>query len=150
MSSLKELTLRLNNHNIIDDNITKLNKQVHLLRQERNNLESQILKEMTELNLGSKKLKFNNISYSISTSKNKPGLTLDLIKEISNRLFGEEQTHLLLNSINRYRETNKKTSYVLKHKKISQAKKKSYRKSVVKSETNQNNNNLSLKKKLLE
>ena len=150
MSSLKELTLKLNNHNIIDDNITKLNKQVHLLRQERNNLESLILKEMSKLNLVSKKLKFNNISYNMSLSKNKPGLTLDLITEIGNRLLGEEQTQLLLNSINRYRETNKKTSYILKHKKISQSKKKSHRNSVVKLETNQNNNNLSLKKKLFE
>lgn len=150
MSSLKELILKLNNHTIIDDNINKLNKQAHLLRQERNNLESLILKEMSELNLGSKKLKFNNISYNMSISKNKPGLTLDLLKEIGDRLLGQEQTQLLLNSINRYRETHKKTSYILKHKKINQSNKKSNRKSVVKSESTQNNNNLSLKKKLLE
>ena len=146
---MESLTNELKRHSELDDKIKLLNKQAHILRKQRTVLEENLVSQIKQMKLDYKKLKFSNNAYVVSTAKEKPVLTIELIKQVATKLIGNVKALELVNKINEYRDANKKHYSTLKRKLISQ--KKSMRKnpkSEPKSEP-KNNHSQSLKSKAL-
>ena len=118
MSNIEELKENLSKHATIDSKINNLNKLATQLRKQRSQLETNIIDKMTSLNFENKKIKLNQTSYYIGINKQSPSLTLELIKSVATKLFDEPSALQLLNEINKYKEENKKETYLLKHKNI--------------------------------
>ena len=154
---MESLTAELKRHSELDDKIKELNKQAHNLRKQRTSLEENLVSQIKHMNLDYKKLKFSNNAYVVSTTKEKPVLTIELIKQVATKLIGDVKALELVTKINEYRDTNKKHYSTLKRKLISQKKSmrknpksnpKSDSKSNPKSDS-KNNHSQSLKRKTL-
>ena len=139
---MESLTNELKQHSELDDKIKVLNKQTHILRKQRTNLEEKLVSKIKNMKLDYKKLKFSNNAYIVSTTKEKPTLTIDIVKQVASKFIGEDNALELITKINEYRESNKKQQSTLKRKLISN--KKSMRKNSVK--YSKNNHSQSLKK----
>ena len=139
---MESLTNELKQHSELDDKIKVLNKQTHILRKQRTNLEEKLVSKIKNMKLDYKKLKFSNNAYIVSTTKEKPTLTIDIVKQVASKFIGEDNALELITKINEYRESNKKQQSTLKRKLISS--KKSMRKNSVK--YSKNNHSQSLKK----
>ena len=154
---MESLTAELKRHSELDDKIKELNKQAHNLRKQRTSLEENLVSQIKHMNLDYKKLKFSNNAYVVSTTKEKPVLTIELIKQVATKLIGDVKALELVTKINEYRDANKKHYSTLKRKLISQKKSmrknpksnpKSDSKSNPKSDS-KNNHSQSLKRKTL-
>ena len=139
---MESLTNELKQHSELDDKIKVLNKQTHILRKQRTNLEEKLVSKIKNMKLDYKKLKFSNNAYIVSTTKEKPTLTIDIVKQVASKFIGEDNALELITKINEYRESNKKQQSTLKRKLISS--KKSMRKNSVK--YSKNNHTQSLRK----
>ena len=139
---MESLTNELKQHSELDDKIKVLNNQVHILRKQRTTLEEKLVSKIKHMKLDYKKLKFSNNAYIVSTTKEKPTLTIDIVKQVASKFIGEDNALELITKINEYRESNKKQQSTLKRKLISN--KKSMRKNSVK--YSKNNHSQSLKK----
>tara|TARA_B110001469_G_C9638695_1_gene320726 strand:+ start:1975 stop:2427 length:453 start_codon:yes stop_codon:yes gene_type:complete len=148
---MESLTNELKQHSELDDKIKVLNNQVHILRKQRTTLEEKLVSKIKHMKLDYKKLKFSNNAYIVSTTKEKPTLTIDIVKQVASKFIGEDNASELITKINEYRELNKKHQSTLKRRLISN--KKSMRKNSIKYAKNpktyvKNNHTQSLKKKV--
>ena len=148
---MESLTNELKQHSELDDKIKVLNNQVHILRKQRTILEEKLVSKIKYMKLDYKKLKFSNNAYIVSTTKEKPTLTIDIVKQVASKFIGEDNASELITKINEYRELNKKQQSTLKRRLISN--KKSMRKNSIKYAKNlktdaKNNHSQSLKKKV--
>jgi hypothetical protein len=147
---MESLTNELKRHSELDDKIKLLNNQAHILRKQRTILEEKLVSQIKQMNLDYKKLRFSNNAYIVSNTKEKPTLTIDIIKQVATKLIGEKQALELVTKINEYRDANKKQQSTLKRKLISH--KKTMRKNIMNGSKNpnsdsKNNHSQSLKKK---
>lgn len=149
---LQPLIKNLNSYNHVNSKIAILNKQCSTLRSERLNLEQTIIYQIKDLSLETKKLKIQDKSYYLGENKDKPTLTLDLIKQVAKSTLGSDQAERFMNNLVDYRNENKKVTTCLKVKK-KRSTKSSKKRSLIESAdasltTDKSNYQQSLKKKL--
>lgn len=149
-NDLHPLVKNLSSYNDISSKITILNKQCSELRSERSNVETEIINQIKDLSLETKKLRIDNKSFYLGESKEKPSLTLELITRIAKSSLDQDQANKFINHLINYRNNNKKITTCLKIKKKRLSSKSSKRslhehKPLTKEKSNQHQ---SLKKKL--
>ena len=115
-SKLTSLIKKLNSYSVLASQIDSLNKQCHDLRKQRSLLETEIVSEINGLSLQSKKLKIGDSSYYLAQQKEKPNLTLELIKHIAKDSLGNEHGNKFVGDLNTYRDEHKKVTICLKIK----------------------------------
>ena len=134
-----QLTKHIDTYCQIDDKIHLLNKHTHQLRKKRHGIETNIMSEFQNLNIETNKFKYGDNMLVVTDSRDKPNITLGMIKEVATPLLGSDGVHNLLEAIKTYRNTHKNTSYHLKRKKISPGK-KTLRKNIGSSQLTSANN----------
>lgn len=151
-NDLQPLVKNLNSYTQVNSKITLLNKKCSELRSERSDLEETIIHQIKDLSLESKKLKIQDKSYYLGENRDKPALTLELIKQVAKSTLGSDQAERFINNLINYRNENKKVRPCLKIK-SKRATKSSKKRSLIengnKSLTKEKSNHQqSLKKKL--
>ena len=121
-NELQPLVDNLNSYTQVNSKITIMNKKCSELRSERSNLEETIIHQIKNLSLESKKLKIQDKSYYLGENRDKPALTLDLIKQVAKSTLGSDQAERFMSNLVNYRNENKKITQCLKVKKKRAAK----------------------------
>ena len=121
-NELQPLVDNLNSYTQVNSKINIMNKKCYELRSERSNLEETIIHQIKDLSLESKKLKIQDKSYYLGENRDKPALTLDLIKQVAKSTLGSDQAERFMSNLVNYRNENKKVTQCLKVKKKRAAK----------------------------
>lgn len=144
---LASLIKKLNSYNLLASQIDSINKQCQNLRKQRSLLETEIVSDINGLSLHSKKLKIGDSSYYLAQQKEKPNLTLELIKHIAKDSLGSERGDKFVSDLNTYRDENKKVTLCLKMKNKKPSS-RSIKRKLVEDLKQKTNNHHSLKKKV--
>lgn len=115
-SNIYNLKKNIDDYCKLDDKIININKQAHILRQSRSSLENTIILAMRNIKPNSKQFTYGEEVLSIIETKEKPGMSMSLIKDVTITLFGEEPATKLLEEIISYRNNNKTHSLNLKRR----------------------------------
>ena len=106
MDGYRKLIKTIKDHSELNAKIDHFNKALFKMRKMRNELEENMLNEISRLNLSNKKLRIDNSHYFIGFSKTTPSLNIGLIEIVGNDFLGEETTKQFLDKIKEYRQSN--------------------------------------------
>lgn len=119
---MEDLSNKMNNWNLLDTEILKINNYLKILKKNKSDTETDILNILKNNNLTQKKIRFNDKHFTYNISKTLPPLTLTLLETILNDTINNEAKNIILEKIKNYRENNKSESITLKRKKIKKTK----------------------------
>jgi uncharacterized pyridoxal phosphate-containing UPF0001 family protein len=106
MDGYRTLIKTIKDHRELNYKIENFNKALSKMRKIRCELEENMLREISRLNLSNKKLRIDNSHYFIGISKTTPNLNIGLIEIVGNDFLGENTTKGFLEKIKEYRQSN--------------------------------------------
>jgi hypothetical protein len=118
MSQLETIGDQINEILILDEKIKNINKQLKLIKKTREMKESQLLETIKKNNLSDKKFRLNNNSIFLFNSSILPPINKPLLEKILVKYIDKINVDFLIERIEEYRNTNRKTNVILKRKAI--------------------------------
>ena len=118
MRDYKALGENINNWIKINEQITQYNAKIKAVKEHRDKLEKSILSSLKQNNLTNKKFKIDNTHVFYNQSTSLPSFSITLLEKVLDRLVNAKTKEVILNEIQKERESNKTVNISLKKKKI--------------------------------
>ena len=118
MQNYKALGENINNWIKINEQITQYNAKIKAVKEHRDKLEKSILSSLKQNSLTNKKFKIDNTHVFYNQSTSLPSFSITLLEKVLDRLVNGKTKQVILNEIQKERESNKTVNITLKKKKI--------------------------------
>ena len=118
MRDYKALGENINNWIKINEQITQYNAKIKAVKEHRDKLEKSILSSLKQNSLTNKKFKIDNTHVFYNQSTSLPSFSITLLEKVLDRLVNAKTKAVILNEIQKERESNKTVNVSLKKKKI--------------------------------
>ena len=118
MRDYKALGENINNWIKINEQITQYNAKIKAVKEHRDKLEKSILSSLKQNSLTNKKFKIDNTHVFYNQSTSLPSFSITLLEKVLDRLVNAKTKAVILNEIQKERESNKTVNISLKKKKI--------------------------------
>ena len=118
MRDYKALGENINNWIKINEQITQYNAKIKAVKEHRDKLEKSILSSLKQNSLTNKKFKIDNTHVFYNQSTTLPSFSITLLEKVLDRLVNAKTKAVILNEIQKERESNKTVNISLKKKKI--------------------------------
>ena len=118
MRDYKALGENINNWIKINEQITQYNAKIKAVKEHRDKLEKSILSSLKQNSLTNKKFKIDNTHVFYNQSTSLPSFSITLLEKVLDRLVNAKTKEVILNEIQKERESNKTVNISLKKKKI--------------------------------
>ena len=118
MRDYKALGENINNWIKINEQITQYNAKIKAVKEHRDKLEKSILSSLRQNSLTNKKFKIDNTHVFYNQSTSLPSFSITLLEKVLDRLVNAKTKAVILNEIQKERESNKTVNVSLKKKKI--------------------------------
>ena len=118
MRDYKALGENINNWIKINEQITQYNAKIKAVKEHRDKLEKSILSSLKQNSLTNKKFKIDNTHVFYNQSTSLPSFSITLLEKVLDRLVNAKTKAVILNEIQKERESNKTINVSLKKKKI--------------------------------
>ena len=102
----------------INEQITQYNTKIKAVKEHRDKLEKSILSSLKQNSLTNKKFKIDNTHVFYNQSTSLPSFSITLLEKVLDRLVNAKTKEVILNEIQKERESNKTVNISLKKKKI--------------------------------
>ena len=118
MCDYKALGENIGNWIKINEQITQYNAKIKAVKEHRDKLEKSILSSLKQNSLTNKKFKIDNTHVFYNQSTSLPSFSIMLLEKVLDRLVNGKTKQVILNEIQKERESNKTVNITLKKKKI--------------------------------
>ena len=118
MRDYKALGENIGNWIKINEQITQYNAKIKAVKEHRDKLEKSILSSLKQNSLTNKKFKIDNTHVFYNQSTSLPSFSITLLEKVLDRLVNAKTKAVILNEIQKERESNKTVNISLKKKKI--------------------------------
>ena len=118
MRDYKALGENIGNWIKINEQITQYNAKIKAVKEHRDKLEKSILSSLKQNSLTNKKFKIDNTHVFYNQSTSLPSFSITLLEKVLDRLVNAKTKAVILNEIQKERESNKTVNVSLKKKKI--------------------------------
>ena len=118
MRDYKVLGENIGNWIKINEQITQYNAKIKAVKEHRDKLEKSILSSLKQNSLTNKKFKIDNTHVFYNQSTSLPSFSITLLEKVLDRLVNGKTKQVILNEIQKERESNKTVNITLKKKKI--------------------------------
>ena len=118
MRDYKALGENIGNWIKINEQITQYNTKIKAVKEHRDKLEKSILSSLKQNSLTNKKFKIDNTHVFYNQSTSLPSFSITLLEKVLDRLVNAKTKEVILNEIQKERESNKTVNISLKKKKI--------------------------------
>ena len=118
MCDYKALGESIGNWIKINEQITQYNAKIKAVKEHRDKLEKSILSSLKQNSLTNKKFKIDNTHVFYNQSTSLPSFSITLLEKVLDRLVNGKTKQVILNEIQKERESNKTVNITLKKKKI--------------------------------
>ena len=118
MRDYKALGENIGNWIKINEQITQYNAKIKAVKEHRDKLEKSILSSLKQNSLTNKKFKIDNTHVFYNQSTSLPSFSITLLEKVLDRLVNAKTKAVILNEIQKERESNKTINVSLKKKKI--------------------------------
>lgn len=118
MCDYKALGENIGNWIKINEQITQYNAKIKAVKEHRDKLEKSILSSLKQNSLTNKKFKIDNTHVFYNQSTSLPSFSITLLEKVLDRLVNGKTKQVILNEIQKERESNKTVNITLKKKKI--------------------------------
>ena len=118
MRDYKALGENIGNWIKINEQITQYNAKIKAVKEHRDKLEKSILSSLKQNSLTNKKFKIDNTHVFYNQSTSLPSFSITLLEKVLDRLVNAKTKEVILNEIQKERESNKTVNVSLKKKKI--------------------------------
>ena len=118
MRDYKVLGENIGNWIKINEQITQYNAKIKAVKEHRDKLEKSILSSLKQNSLTNKKFKIDNTHVFYNQSTSLPSFSITLLEKVLDRLVNGNTKQVILNEIQKERESNKTVNITLKKKKI--------------------------------
>lgn len=118
MRDYKALGENINNWIKINEQITQYNAKIKAVKEHRDKLEKNILSSLKQNSLTNKKFKIDNTHVFYNETTSLPSFSITLLEKVLDRLVNAKTKQVILDEIQKERDSNKTVNISLKKKKI--------------------------------
>lgn len=118
MRDYKALGENIGNWIKINEQITQYNAKIKAVKEHRDKLEKNILSSLKQNSLTNKKFKIDNTHVFYNETTSLPSFSITLLEKVLDRLVNAKTKQVILDEIQKERDSNKTVNISLKKKKI--------------------------------